>query len=76
VVRRKVSIVDAVKLCRQSGGCSEGELAYWLDLAPSTAYQLFRQLKDLCERGFLAGENEKCEVVEGKIVIRKRGEAK
>ena len=71
MVRRKASIVDAVRLCRQSGGCSEGELAYWLDLAPTTAYHLFRELKDLCERGFLAGENEKCEIVGNRIVIKK-----
>jgi len=71
VVRRKVSVVDAVRLCRQAGGCSEGELAYWLDLAPSTSYHLFRLLKDLCLSGFLGEEGEKCEIVGNRIVIKK-----
>jgi DNA-binding IclR family transcriptional regulator len=72
---RRVSVVDAVRLCLQNGGCSEGEIAYWLDVSPSTAYHLFRLLKDLCERGFLTAGGEKCEVVGGRIVIRRTGES-
>jgi len=75
-VGRRVSIAEAIRLCRQASSCSEGELALWMSLGTYTAYRLFKQLKDLCLSGALNAEDEVCEVSGERIVFRKRGEAR
>jgi hypothetical protein len=74
--RRASSVAEAVKLCKQAGGCSEGEIALWLKLGTFTAYRLFKQLKDLCLSGALNTKEEECELVGDRVVFRRRGESR
>jgi hypothetical protein len=70
---RRVSIVEAVKLCRGAGGCTEGEIALWMGLGTYTAYRLFKQLKDLCYSGVLNTEEEECRIEGDRVVFVRRG---
>jgi hypothetical protein len=72
-VVRRVSITEAIKLCRQANGCSEGELALWLGVGTYTAYRLFKQLKDLCLSGALNTEDEVCRIEGDRVVFVRRG---
>jgi len=73
---RKLIIREAVRYCQEKGGCSEAELAYVFGLSPSSAYHLFKILKELCHSGFLNTGDLKCEVVGNKIVLSKVGDNK
>jgi hypothetical protein len=71
---RRVSVAEAAELCKQAGGCSEGEVALWLGVGTYTAYRLFKQLRDLCLSGALNTEEEVCELVGDRVIFRRRGE--
>lgn len=73
---RKVAVQDAMQYCKNRGSCSEAELALWFDLSPSSAYHLFKILKELCKNGFMDSKDVKCEIVENRIILRKAGEGK
>ena len=65
----------AVALCRKARECSRVELVFWLGISPSTAYMLWRYLKEACLKGLLDGDTYKCRYVEGadKIVFEEVG---
>jgi hypothetical protein len=73
---RKVTVQDAMQYCKNRGSCSEAELAYIFGLSPSSAYHMFKILKELCRDGFLNTGGLKCEVVGDRIVLSKAGEGK
>lgn len=72
--RRKVSIIEVARVCRERGSCSEGEIALWFDLSPTLAYYIWRELRQVCGSGLLDAADLRCEVEGERIVFRKRGE--
>lgn len=69
--RRGVDIHKVIAMARRVGEATQGLVALWTGRAGITAYLVFRQLRELCEDGYLDTDGVKCIASKDRIVFRK-----
>ena len=66
----------AIALCKKLKKCTKNEVAFWLQIAPSTSYTLWSYLISICAQGLLDTASEKCiyDTVTDSIIFSEKSE--
>ncbi len=66
----KVSLNQIIELGKKEGIINQGLIALWTGKAGMSAYLIFKQIKQLCEKGYLDDDSLKCVSYGDEVVFK------